>query len=136
MEQEQDGNQAASMDSSLQAAGAQGRAERAKSLSIFYTDPRYAPKTPDGAPDFAAYLKDTQAMAQALVEKQNRASDDYHRWNNKADYYVTVLTILAIALFLFGLAQALPPRPRLLFAALGLVIVVLAGAGATVLLLS
>jgi hypothetical protein len=38
-----------------------------------------------------------------------------------------VLAILAVAFFLFGLAQALSPRLRLLFAIFGLV--ALAGAG-------
>jgi hypothetical protein len=39
--------------------------------------------------------------------RQNTASDDYHKWDNKADAYIAVLSILAIsALVVMSLAAA------------------------------
>jgi hypothetical protein len=60
------------------------------------------------------------------VARQNAAADDYNRWNRKGDAYTSVLAILAVAFFLFGLAQALSPRLRLLLAIFG--VAALAGA--------
>ncbi|WKZ34370.1 MAG: hypothetical protein QY332_12180 [Anaerolineales bacterium] len=114
--------------SSLSALGAQARADKIKSFSIFYTDPRYAPITADGTPNFDAYLANVSAQANELTGKQNSAADEYHRWNGKADSYVSVLTVLAVAFFLLGLAQALKSRMRLTFAIFGGI--ALGGAGA------
>jgi len=61
------------------------------------------------------------------VTSQNTAADAYNRWSGKADSYTSVLTILAVAFFLFGLAQALSLRLRLLFAILGIVAVAAEG---------
>jgi hypothetical protein len=113
--------------SSLNALGAQARADKTRSFSILYTDPRYAPETEDGFPDFEAYLTNAHAKANELTGIQNAAVDEYRRWNGKADSYVSVLTVLAVAFFLFGLAQALNSRMRLTFTIFG--IIVLAGAG-------
>ena len=74
-------------------------------------------------PNLQRYLQDSQEKAQALLKQQNSASDTYNRWSKKADTYVGVLTLLAIALFLLGLAQAVAPRLRLLFAAFGVLAV-------------
>lgn len=91
------------------------RSEKGVSLSILYSDPRYAPKASDGMPDFQAYLADQDKSPNDLVAKQNAASDTYHKWNGKADGYVAVLTVLAIAFFLLGIAQS-SARMRLFFA--------------------
>ena len=127
LEQEQAGDTAASTASLEGAAVSQARADTAKKFSIFFNDPRYAPASPDGMPNMDAYLKDTYVAANDLVAKQNAAADDYNRWNRKGDAYTSVLAILAMAFFLFGLAQALTPRLRLLLAIFGAV--ALAGAG-------
>jgi hypothetical protein len=95
---------------------AQARAERAKSLSVLMTDPAYTPASGQESPNMAAYLADQQAPAKAAVQKQNDASDAYHRWNNKSDSYVAVLTVLAVAFFLLGVAQMVRPGLRLIFA--------------------
>jgi hypothetical protein len=115
-------SEAAITNLTLQAAVAQARADRARALSIFFTDPRYAPSSEDQAPDFLAYLADTNAEAEDLVTQQNAASDAYHRWDSKSDAYVGVLSVLAIAFFMLGLAQAVAQQPRLVLAlfALGL----------------
>ncbi len=83
-----------------------------------------------------SYLADTYAAANDLVARQNAAADDYNRWNRKGDSYTSVLAILAVAFFLFGLAQALTPRLRLLFAIFGLVVVGAAGFWTVLILLA
>ncbi len=115
-------NEAAITNLTLQAAVAQARADRARALSIFLTDPRYAPPSEDQAPDFLGYLADMNAEAEDLVTQQNTASDAYHHWDSKSDAYVGVLSLLAIAFFMLGLAQAVAPQPRMVLAvfALGL----------------
>jgi hypothetical protein len=127
LEQQQKSDQQGSQASLKQADIAQARADAARLFSIFYNDARYAPKSADGIPNMQAYLADIYTAANDLVAKQNAASDNYNRWNRKGDSYTSVLAILAIAFFLFGLAQALSPRLRLLFAIFGLV--AMAGAG-------
>ncbi len=101
----------------------QAQADRAKSLSFLMTDPAYAPASADTAPNMSAYLSDLNAPSQELVQKQNVASDSYHQWNRKSDSYVAVLTVLAIAFFLLGVAQMTQPRLRLLFSAFAAVVI-------------
>lgn len=103
----------------------QAQADTARKFSMFYRDPRYAPQTPEGQPDLKSYIEDSNAAALELLAKQNAASDAYKIWSGKADSYVAVLTILAIAFFLFGIGQSVNPRLRLLFAAFGIVVIVL-----------
>ena len=120
--------------SNLSALAAQARADILTNFSVFFTDPRYAPKTTDGLPNGEAYLADSSAKANEILEKQNAAADDYHKWSSKADSYVGVLTVIAVAFFLLGLAQALTGRMRLVFAIFGAVIL-LASSAWTVLIL-
>ena len=120
--------------SDLSALAAQARAGILTNFSVFFTDPRYAPQTTEGLPNSEAYLADLSAKANEILEKQNAAADDYHEWSNKADSYVGVLTVIAVAFFLFGLAQALTGRMRLVFAIFGAVIL-LASSAWTVLIL-
>lgn len=108
-----------------QSTVAQARSDQGSALSIFYTDPRYAPDEPDGLPDSEAYIADLSQVANELTEKQNAASDAYHRWDNKADAYTTVLSILAIAFFLLGLAQS-AKQMRLFFGIAALVVMAVA----------
>jgi hypothetical protein len=111
--------------SNVQALVAQAQADAATKFSIFYQDPRYAPESPDAQPELQRYIDDSNAEALALLAKQNAASDSYKIWSGKSDSYVAVLTILAIAFFLFGIAQSVNPRLRLLFAGFGIVVIVL-----------
>lgn len=119
------GNLAGSQLASLQAAVQQARADQATRLSLFFSDPRYAPKTQDQPPDMQSYLDDQNSLVNSLVSKQNLASDTYHLWSKKADTYVAILTILAVAFFLLGLGQSLNSKVRLLFAVFGMLIMVL-----------
>ncbi len=108
----------------LQAQVAKARADSYQAASVLYSDPRYAPASADSAPNETRYLTDLHAKSQDLLVKQNAASDEYNKYSVKADTFTGVLTILAIALFLFGLAQAVTPRLRLLFTVFGAVGVV------------
>ena len=100
----------------LQGQISQARAERAKSFSVLMINPAYAPASGQDSPNTAAYLTDEQAPAKVILQKQNDASDAYHRWNNKSNSYVAVLTILALAFFLLGVAQMVRPVLRMIFA--------------------
>ena len=134
LELEDEGNKQGVAISDLIALAAQARADKLKTFSIFFTDARYAPTTEDGLPNAENYLVDIQAKANELVEKQNAAADDYHEWNSKSDSYVAVLTVMAVAFFLFGLAQAMTGRMRLTFAVFGAVILLGATAWAALVL--
>jgi hypothetical protein len=92
------------------------RFERGTSLSRIYRDPRYAPADEMSIPNWKAYLADQLKPANDLLARQRAATDVYHKWNKKADAYVAVLTIVAIAFFLLGLAQS-TTHLRLFFAA-------------------
>jgi hypothetical protein len=108
---DQPGFEALTLDSQIY----QARADRVRRLSFLMNDPAYAPASEQGSPNMTAYLSDLQAYSQELVQKQNAASDAYHRWNSKSDSYVAVLTVLAVAFFLLGVAQMAQPSLRLLF---------------------
>jgi len=125
LEQLQNGDEAGASLSTLQEQVAQAQADTATKFSIFYQDPRYAPKSPDAQPNLQRYIDDSNAKALELLAKQNAASDAYKIWSGKSDAYVAVLTVMAIAFFLFGIAQSVNPRLRLLFAAFGIVVIVL-----------
>jgi hypothetical protein len=115
LELEKNGDKESAARLRSQSEIAKARSEKGVSLSLFYSDPRYAPKEKDGLPNLKAYLADQNKSPNDLVAKQNAASDAYHKWNGKADAYVAVLTVLAIAFFLLGLAQS-SVRMRLFFA--------------------
>jgi len=125
LELEKNGNKESAARLRSQSEISKARSEKGVSLSLLYSDPRYAPTEPDGMPDFQAYLDDQSQSPNDLVAKQNAASDAYHKWNGKADAYVAILTILAIVFFLLGLAQS-SARLRLFFAGSAVVIMVLA----------
>jgi hypothetical protein len=125
LELERNGDKESAARLRSQSKISQARSEKGVSLSLLYSDPRYAPTEPDGMPDFQAYLADQSQSPNDLVAKQNAASDAYHKWNGKADAYVAILTVLAIAFFLLGLAQS-SARLRLFFAGSAVVIMTLA----------
>ena len=119
------------------AGAAQARANTGNKFSVFNNDPRYAPKTDDELPKLDAYLKDSQAKANELVANQNRAADDYKLWNNKSDAYVTILTVLAVAFFMFGVAQAVKvTHMRLVFTIFGSLVILVCGAWTFLILIS
>jgi hypothetical protein len=125
LELEKNGNKESAARLRSQSEISNARSEKGVSLSLLYSDPRYAPTEPDAMPDFQAYLADQNKSPNDLVAKQNAASDAYHKWNSKADAYVAILTVLAIVFFLLGIAQS-SVRMRLFFAGSAVVIMVLA----------
>ena len=127
LELEQEGEDESASKLVSQSEIAQARSDKGIALSLLYNDPRYAPTEPDGIPDLEAYLADQSKGPNDLVARQNTATDEYHRWDSKADSYIAVLSILAIAFFLLGLAQS-TARMRLFFAISALGIMFLAGA--------
>ena len=136
LESEQAGDKQGAAINNQEALAAEARADAMTSFSIFFTDPRYAPKTADDLPNSEAYLTDLSAKASELLQKQNATADEYQQWNNKSDSYVGVLTVLAMAFFLLGLAQALTGRMRLVFAIFGGVILLSASAWAMLILVA
>lgn len=125
LEQEQKGNGDAAKATNEVAAIAQARADAGMKFSALYNDPRYAPKGGDDSmPKADQYIIDLNAKSNEIIVKQNDEADAYARWNRKADSYVTALTILAVAFFLFGLAQAVnASRMRLAFSGLGILVI-------------
>ncbi len=124
LQQEQNGDEQAAQNSNELAEIAQARADVGEAFSIFYTDPRYKPKSEGELPKAEQYILDSNKKATDLLAMQNEAADDYQKWNRKSDSYVTALTILAVAFFLFGLAQAVKSvRARLAFTSFGLVVI-------------
>lgn len=119
LEQEAEGNLESAALARQRAAILMARVDRGRALSFFYTDPAYAPAGPDGLPDLTGYLDNTYAEANRLVVVQNEQADAYQRWSKKGDAYVAVLALLAVALFLFGLAQAAGERTRRTFTIFG-----------------
>ena len=125
LELEEDGERESAAVLLSQSEVAQARSDKGSALSIFYTDPRYAPSEPGGLPDSETYIADLSKAANNFVTQQNAASDAYHIWDNKADSYIAVLSILAIAFFLLGLAQS-TVRMRFFFATSAVVVIVTA----------
>jgi hypothetical protein len=124
LEQEQLGNKDAAQTARDLASISQARADMSGKFSIFYADPRYAPRNEGDLPRAEQYITDLSAKANEIVASQNDAADAYQIWNRKADSYITALTILAVAFFLFGLAQAVKnARLRLSFLSFGVVII-------------
>ena len=121
LEQETAGDEESAQASREIAALSQARTSIGEKFSIIYTDPRYAPQNDGDLPRAELYITDVFERSNEIVEEQNKAADDYHNWGRKADLYVTALTIIAVAFFLFGLAQALKETSlRLIFAVFGI----------------
>lgn len=124
LEQEQEGRKDSAKITREQADIAQARADAGVKFSALFSDPRYAPASDADMPKADQYLLDLSAESNEIVAQQNAAADDYAKWDRKSDSYITALTILAVAFFLFGLAQAVKSaRMRLTFAVFGTVII-------------
>lgn len=124
LEQEQAGDGQAAQSTRDLAAVLQAQADLGERFSVFYTDSRYAPKNDGDLPNAEQYLADLNGKLNETLAKQNEAADAYGTWNRKSDSYITALTILAVAFFLFGLAQAVKNvRMRLTFTGFGIVVI-------------
>lgn len=122
LEQEAEGEAESAALARQRAAVLQGRVERGRALSVFYSDPSYMADSPDALPDPQAYIANTFAEANRLVVLQNEQADAYQRWSRRGDRYVAVLALLSVSLFMFGLAQAASVRTRRTFTIFGAVV--------------
>lgn len=123
LEQETDGEEDTAQSMRELARISQARADAGESFSVFFTDPRYAPQSENDLPKADQYITDVFEKSNEIVAQQNAQADAYNAWDRKADLYVTALTVLAVAFFLFGLAQALKDaRLRLTFAFFGILV--------------
>ncbi len=88
-----------------------------ETLPYFNTDTQYA--------DTYSYHVDTNLITTTvLLEQRAFTIKTANAWGNKGDGYVTVLTVLAVALFLYGLSTTISGVVRYLFALAGSFLVV------------
>ena len=92
------------------------------------TQPPYLTDLISGTPDLARYFAEAQVEPSYWQQRREAAVDEGNAWNNKSAAYVTVLTLMAVSLFLFGLATTIGGRLRGSFVVLG-IFIALAGSG-------
>lgn len=102
------------------------QAQALRALSTLFSDPRYAPQGDSLTPNVEAYLADWQAPIQDLLAQQQQAADLANQWGDKADAYASIITTLALALFLYGLSLVIHGRTRYLFVVTGTSVTALA----------
>jgi hypothetical protein len=90
--------------------------------SILLSDPRYAPQGGSSVPNLQLWAEDVMAPALELLAKQNAAVDERDAWGAKAGRYVSIITLSAVALFLYGLSLVTKSRVRLVFVAVGIML--------------
>ena len=70
--------------------------------------------------DFYGYHVDTNLITTTiLLEERAFTIETANIWNSRADGYVTILTVLAVSLFLYGLSTTIKGGLRYLFAIVG-----------------
>ncbi|MEW5960766.1 MAG: tetratricopeptide repeat protein [Chloroflexota bacterium] len=103
----------------------QAVAERIAQLSTLLSPAYLDPSA--GEPNIAKYEADTYLVTvMALAERSSAWFVVKQAWDEKANTYVVHLTILAVALFLLGLATTISGRVRWVFVSAGLLITVIA----------
>lgn len=101
-------------------------AERMTQLSPLLSDKAYFDPA-SGEPNVAKYEADTYLIeVTALAERSAAWFAVKQAWDEKANTYVVHLTILAVALFLLGLATTISGRARWIFMVAGVVIALIA----------
>jgi tetratricopeptide (TPR) repeat protein len=101
------------------------------SFSLLLQEP-YLSDPIEGAIDLPRYYADQEYDPTYWQQRREAASLVNEAWNTKAATYVTVLTLFAVALFLFGIAATIGGKLRGAFVILG----VLIAAGATAWMIS
>lgn len=110
------GDEAAAQQAEEQATRWEQVNARLAQFTPILSDPAYAD-------DYGLYYEGASRQSYLYTEKQLLALDQTEAWNKKADGYVTIITILAVALFLFGLSLTIHGWVRFMFVALGVFIV-------------
>jgi tetratricopeptide (TPR) repeat protein len=85
------------------------------------------PDLPDGDPDLQFpenFFAERTQTGTYLQAKSNAYDDVSNKWSRLVDSYTAILTMIAVSLFLFGSAYVLYGRNRMLFFALGALLVV------------
>ena len=91
----------------------------------------------DRESDLVAYHADINLFTTTLLLEQRAfVVQAANRWNGKSDSYVTVLTLLAVSLFLYGLSTTIKTGLRYLFALVSSLLVTMAMLWTLALLLS
>jgi len=90
--------------------------------SILLSDPRYAPQGDSIVPNLQLWADDTMAPALELLAQQNASVEERDAWGAKADRYVSIITLSAVALFLYGLSLVSKGRVRWVFVAVGIML--------------
>ncbi|MCJ7621416.1 MAG: hypothetical protein MUP64_14490 [Anaerolineae bacterium] len=91
-------------------------------FSILLSDPRYAPQGDSIVPNLQLWADDTMAPVLELLAQQNASVEERDAWGAKADRYVSIITLSAVALFLYGLSLVSKTRVRLVFVAVGIML--------------
>ncbi len=95
--------------------------EKITALSPLLASPYFEPEMVE--PDFARFEADAYVVDTTRLSEQFTAYFAVKlAWDEKANTYILHLTILAVALFLFGLATTITSRVRLIFLGAGLFI--------------
>jgi len=88
--------------------------------SILLSDPRYAPQGESIVPNLQLWAEDVMAPAWELLAQQNAAVEERDAWGAKADRYVSIITLSAVGLFLYGLALVTKGRVHWVFVVVGI----------------
>ena len=90
--------------------------------SVLLSDPRYAPKDDSGAPNLQLWADDALAPVLKLLAQQNASVEQRDAWSAKAGRYVSIITLSAVTLFLYGLSVVTKGRIRPVFVGIGIVL--------------
>jgi hypothetical protein len=112
------GDEAAAQQAEEQAARWEQVNARLAQFTPILSDTAYAA-------DYGLYYEGASRQSYIYAEKQLFALAQTETWNRKADGYVTIITILAVALFLFGLSLTIHNWIRFVFVTVGVFIVAL-----------
>jgi hypothetical protein len=88
--------------------------------SILLSDPRYAPQGDSIVPNLQLWADDVMAPAWELLAQQNASVEERDAWGAKANTYVSIITLSAVGLFLYGLSLVSKGRVRWVFVAVGI----------------
>jgi len=112
------GDEAAARETEEQAARWEQVNARLAQFTPILSDTAYAD-------DYGLYYEGASRQSYLCTEKQLLALAQTEAWGKKGDGYVTIITTLAVALFLFGLSLTFHKGIRFVFVAVGVFIVVL-----------
>lgn len=103
--------------------------DRIRSLSPLLADMRYQPS--EDVIRFDQYFEESLVKARSKAEWQRAMTQQAEAWETKARGYLSIITILAVALFLFGLSLTIPGVVRYILVGAGVLIVAVSGVWTT-----